>query len=465
MISRGLLVAALTISNVAFAEQAGLPPIPAPLASTQTAANQQTDIQAAIATAPDQLAANSGKTIEEQADAYIEANGFAAREQRGEISVLRGFSIVDVPSTSPQWVAQRSLAYDAALLDAQADYVLKRSAQITASITSDLLQAADRDPPPFKTTDNDTSKAGELIRKLMALGGAELDKALRELNINPADYEKAAQPQRYVQMHAALTQKITTTAFGQLVGLMPVQTFEKPLGSGVYKVGVVAVISPRMKDFAQRVLTERGNFAPDLGHAGKLADIVADKSSLVRDFGVRWRYDEAGLPVIVSFSQWSSEYRGQDPMLGERYKDIAFKQAEQRADAQIADFLKGSVNVQNTTEVSRELTEAADRMPDGYIAQQAAVAKLLNGYQSSIRRRSEVSITGLSTLSRWTAKHPETEQTIIGVVRIWSAAGERSTRALTDGRTSAPPAAGATLPASGPGAGQSGRKLIDATDF
>lgn len=465
MIARGLLVAALTISGTAFAQQSGLPPIPDPPSEAQSAAMQRAsaDIQAAIATAPDQRATNPGMTIEEQADAYIEANGFAARERRGEISVLRGFSTVDVPSTNPQWVAQRSLAYDAALLDAQAEYVLKQSAQITASIASDLLKAGDRDPPPFKATDNDTSKAGELIRKLMALGGGELDKALRELNINPADYEKAAQPQRFVQMRAALTQKITTTAFGQLVGLMPVQTFEKPLGSDIYKVGVVAVVSPRMKDFAQRVLTERGNFAPDPDHAGKLSEIVADQSRLVRDFGVRWRYDEAGLPVIVSFSQWSSDYRGQDPVMGERYKDIAYKQAEQRADAQIADFLKGSVNVRNTTEVSRELTEAADRMPDGYIAQQASVAKLLNGYQSSIRRQSQVSITGLSTLSRWTAKHPETGQTIIGVVRIWSAASERSTRGLTDGR--APSITGTSPPATGPGAGQSGRKLIDATDF
>ena len=465
VIGRGLLVASLTISSAAWAQPTGLPPIPAASTSVQPVAAQQAavDIQVAVATAPDQRASDPGMTIEDQAEAYIEANGFAEREQRGEISVLRGFATVNVLSTNPQWVAMRSLAYDGALLEAQAAYVVKQNAQIMASFTSDLFKAPGSEPPAFKPDDTDSTKTAEIVRKLMALGGGQLDKALRELDINPAVYEKAAAPQRFVQMRAALTQKTLTTAFGQLVGLMTVQTFEKPTGQDTYKVGVVAVVSTKMKDFAQRVLSERGNFTPDPGHAGKLSEIVSDHSRLVRDFGVRWRYDAAGLPVIVSFSQWSSDYRGKDPILAETYKDIAFKQAEQRADAQIADFLKGSVNVKNTTEVGSELTEAANRMPDGYIEQKASVAKLLNGFQNSTRRQAQVSITGLSTLSRWTAKHPESGQEIIGVVRTWSAASERATRQLTDGR--APAAAGATPSSTGPGAVQSGRKLIDATDF
>ena len=465
VIARGLLVASLTISSVAWAQSTALPPIPAASGSSQPGAVQEAavSIQVAVATAPDQRATNPGISIEDQAEAYIESNGFAEREQRGEIAVLRGFANVDVESTNPQWIAHRSLAYDAALLDAQAQYVIKQNAQVATSVTSDLFKALETEPPAFKPDDTDSTKTAEVVRKLMALGGGQLDKALRELNINPADYEKAPAPQRFVQMRAALTQKTVTTAFGQLVGLMTVQTFEKPTGQGVYKVGVVAVVSPKMKEFAQRVLSERGNFTPDLAHAGKLSAIVADPAGLVRDFGVRWRYDAAGLPVLVSFSQWSSDYRGKDPILAERYKDIAFKQAEQRADAQIADFLKGSVNVRNMTEVGRELTEAADRMPDGYVAQQASVAKLLNGFQNSTRRQAQVSITGLSTLSRWTAKHPDSDQEIIGVVRTWSAAGERATRELTDGRT--PSAAGAAPSSAGPGAAQSGRKLIDATDF
>ena len=138
-----------------------------------------------------------------------------------------------------------------------------------------------------------------------------------------------------------------------------------------------------MKEFAQRVLTERGQFPPEPAHTGKLSDLYADKSKLVRDFGVRWKYDETGMPVIVSFSQWMSDYHGQDPINAERYRDIAFKQASVRADTQIADFLAGSFNDERTPNIGSETIEAIDRMPDDYAAQQPVIVKLLNAYQQN----------------------------------------------------------------------------------
>ena len=72
-------------------------------------------------------------------------------------------------------------------------------------------------------------------------------------------------------------------------------------------------------------------------------------------------------------------------------------------------------------------------------------------------------LTGITTLARWTEKHPETGRQIIGVIRIWSAVGEQATRKLRDNRPSAP--AADTPATSGPGVGQTGRKLMDATDF
>lgn len=433
-------------------------PLAAPAA---TWAQSAAELPAAATTITADGVADPALSIEEQMDAFIKAGGYADREGRGEIAVLQGTAIVDVLSTNPQFIGQRSLAYQAALLQAQSDYVVKQNLQITTQTISEMFKAADREPPPYVAGDRDPSRLADLVRKLVALRTGQIDKALQELNINPADYERASEPQRYVQMRAALTVKSTEKAFGELVGLMPVQTFEKPIGGDAYKIGVVAIVSPRMKDLAQRVLRDRGQFTPEPARAGRLADLVADKSKLVRDFGVRWRYDDAGLPVLVSFYQWVNEYRGQDPITAERYREIAYKQAEQGADGQIASFLKGSLNVVRVSETSRQSLEAADRNADGYVAQQAEVRKLLDGRQETIRSDASVTITGLTTLSRWTGTHPETGQPIIGAVRIWSAAGEQSARNLRDGR---PPAAAAATP-SGPGAGRTGRKLMDATDF
>jgi hypothetical protein len=447
-----LLATAIVVAAPAWAQQTGTSN-PAP----------EMSVVVAVATAPDQGASKPGTSIDEEMDAYIRESPFAERERRGEIAVLRGVAVVGVRSNDPRWVAERSLAYQEALLNAQADYVVKRSGQITTQTASEMFKAADREPPSYAPSDNDSAKAAELIRKLVALGTGQIDEQLRDLGINPADYERAPEPQRYVQMRSALTRKSMEHSFDEIVGLTPVQTFEQEFERGSYKIGVVAVVSPRMKDFAQRVLAERGQFPPDPTRASKLADLVADKSKLVHDFGVRWQYDEAGLPVIVSFAQWASDYHGQDPITVEEYRDIAFKQAELEADAQIADFLKGSVNVVRSGELGRQTELAADRMANNDVVQEPEVRKLASAYQASIKRQSNVSITGLTTLARWSAKHPETGQTIIGVVRIWSAAGEQAMRTLRDVRPQAP-AASALAPSS-PGPVQTGRVLMDANDF
>ncbi len=394
--------------------------------------------------------------------AFIDEAGFSGREQRGEIAVLSGIATVQALSNQPQWVAQRSLAYEQALLNAQAEYVGRQSVRITSETVSELFKAAGQEPPPYQPTDSDPSRLAELVRKLMALGTGKLDAALTDLKIDPSAYERASPPQRYIQMRTALTVKNTTRAFGELVGLVPVQTFEKSIGDGAYRIGVVAVVSPRMKDFAKRVLTDHGEFPPDLKSAGDVRALWTDKSKLVHDFGVRWVYDRAGMPVIVSFAQWATDYAGQDPITAQRYRDVAVKQAEALADAQIANFLKGSINSVSVTEIGQKITAAADRAPDGYVAQQAEIRELMDGRQDTIRRQAQVALTGLSTAARWSEKHPDTGQPIVGVVRTWSAAAEQATRSLRDGR---PPITATGSPPPGSGPGRTGRKLMDATDF
>lgn len=278
--------------------------------------------------------------------------------------------MVEVPPNDPQWVAYRSLAYQRALLDAQAKYAQRQIEHISEQTATESEKPADAEPPPYVSSDSDPTKAAELVRKLEALGTGQLDKQLRDLGINPADYERDPEPQRYVRLRKALTYKGMVQAVGDLAGLIPVQTFEKYNGKGTYIIGVVAVVSPRMKDFAKQVLTERGQFPPDAAHASKLADLVANKSKLIRDFGVRWLYDESGLPVLVSFAQWASDYCGPDPIIAERHREMALEQAELLADGQIADFLKGSVNVTRNDELGYQIAEAADRMPNGYVAPQ-----------------------------------------------------------------------------------------------
>ena len=107
-----------------------------------------------------------------------------------------------------------------------------------AKSVNEIFKAAGRDPPPYQPSNNDSSKVAEMIRKLSALGVAQIDKGLQDLKINPADYERASPPQRFVQVHTALTLQGVERSRGELVGLVPVQTFEKPTGGGDTKLAL-----------------------------------------------------------------------------------------------------------------------------------------------------------------------------------------------------------------------------------
>ena len=138
-----------------------------------------------------------------------------------------------------------------------------------------------------------------------------------------------------------------------------------------------------MKEFAQRVLTERGQFPPEPAHTGKLSDLYADKSKLVRDFGVRWKYDNRDASHRLVFSVDRATIMGKIRSTPSGIATSRSSRASVRADTQIADFLAGSFNDERTPNIGSETIEAIDRMPDDYAAQQPVIVKLLNAYQQN----------------------------------------------------------------------------------
>jgi hypothetical protein len=252
---------------------------------------------------------------------------------------------------------------------------------------------------------------------------------------------------------------------GELAGLVPVQTFEGNDGKGKYMIGVVAVVSQGMKDLAREILTAHGQIQPDPARAHDLTQLYADPAQLIRDFGVRRIFDGAGLPVVVSFAQWGSGYVGSDSMAAEQFRQVAIEQAEAKADAQIAQFVGGSTTFTSNSDTGREIEKAAERLPDDYTKDDPITAKITDGILRTISSRASVQVTGITTLYTWSRKHPDTGQPIVGVIRMWSAAGEKAVRELRDEHQSpATPSAVADTPHGAPSV-QQGRDLMKASDF
>ena len=423
--------------------------------------DQAASVAKAAASAPDHDVAQD---VQDQMDAYIDQSGLGARRDKGEIYIGAEKVGVAVDSTDHDWIAQRSLAYDAALLRVVQTYIMTQQDRITHETTNDIFKAGNQEPPPFDKN-QEPGQSAELIRKVLALGNAQIDTELQKLGVDPKQYAEEPPAQQYIQFQKALLHKTIRESFGSLVGLTPVQTFEGKDGKGKFEIGVVAVVSPSMQGFAQDVSSLHGEFQPDPARAQDLRKILGDKTALLHDFGVRRMFDTNGLPVIVSFYQWEPEGTDANSEVNESYREVAFSQAEAGADAQIADFLKGSAEFHDETETGNKIEKMAERLPDGYVKQDASTVSVISGMMSEMRLRSHVELTGVQTFKKWSMNHPENGHPVVGVVRVWSAAGEKGMRALQDGRSNTPLAPAIRTQPNGQAGVTTGTELMKPGDF
>jgi len=388
-------------------------------------------------------------------------------EKAGRTKLNMATQIVNARPTDKDWAKSRSFAYEAAVLKAQSEYISEQGQHIVGETAQHIQKAAypNDEPPPF---DDSALKSPQglqqLVQKLVALGTGKIDQQLRDLGIDPKDYEKAPEPQRYVMFENAIRKTALKQAIGSIVGMVPVQTFEGNDGKGNFQIGVCLVTSQAMKDLAAQVLRAHGDIAPDPTKAQDLTLLYKDKSQLYRDFGVRRVFDEEGYPALISFYQWGSSYAGSDPVMKDQFQEEALRQATDLADTQLAEFLKGSMDARSQSQASEALEKAAERFPDGYIQDDEKTRRAVDGAIRDIKKSVSIDIVGLRTLYKWHGNHPITGQEVVGVIRIWSAKGEKTTREFRDNRTS-----GATVPNPLQGSEKagitSGRSIMKPDDF
>ncbi len=416
------------------------------------------NVPAAVATASLDEPPDTEEAIEERMQDWIEKSGLRARDGKS-IAVTYKTSAVLVPSSNPDWVRARMMAYADALIEAQADIVAREMLSSFSTTVKDFIKGPDA-PPPYKEV-RTPGQAADAIRKLVGAANGALDDRLRGMGIDPKQYEQAPEPQKTVLLTNAIKTRTVQHAFGSLAGTTPVMTFEGHDGQQQHQIGVVAVSSPLIADFARQVLTARGQFTPEPARAQDLSRLYQDRGQLLQDFGVRRLFDDQGLPAIVSFAQWASVYRGNDGAAAASYRDAARRQAAMFADAQLSDFLTGSISVEAEASAGQTQARIAATLPDSVTEEDTK--RIVDEMRRSLRGSSRMQIVGLRTLRTWTGRHPASAIPIVGVIRIWSAASEQGMRALKE-QPVASPAATAAPPRGSPTVTQS-RSLMDSSDF
>lgn len=414
---------------------------------------------------------NVAAAIGQQMDEYVRESSLGELQTQGILTIVRGTADVRVNASHGDWVRFRSIAYEKAYADAQATFLSSQGLRIASQVSDDFYSAGGEEPPPFNAgSEQAPGRLNDLFRKLAGLANAEIDRLLHEANLDPRQYEVAPAPQRTIMLRHAYRRSTVRRALGELSGMVACKTFEGHDGQGNFQIGVVGVVSPRLREFAAEVLRRRGDFTPDPSRAGDPPERIMDnKDDLLRQFGARRIFDPRGYPIIVAFGQWAAASLGAGGSVARAnaLERAAISQARAMADAQIGFFLSSRAAFDTENVAGETLEEAVSRMPDNSALPEATATSIVDRVRQRYQARSEVTIVGLADLGGvWRHRHPVTGAEIIGVVRIWSPMAEQAARGLQE-RPAPSPAnqpQRAAPPATAPGT-ESGRSLMRTRDF
>ena len=363
-------------------------------------------------------------------------NGKAIEEQMRKTGgmIVQGVGLIGADASDPNFGKLRTLAYEKALNQARSSYLLSKKQDILVD-TYSHLEGGDDEVPKYKH-DLPKSQQDEIIRKTLAVAGAKLDQELDALGVDKEKFSQASEAQRHVMMSEAVSRNAVIRSFGELSGLMPVQTFEgfryvPELNKKVPCVGVICTVSQSSRQLAKDILSLRGDFPASDKKGFALAPYYRSIEDKLPDmFGVRRMKDENGYPVLVAFGQWSNAKKTGNATLMLRYGDMAAKQSDSWARTELALFLNSNFGFERPSEMGGVFEEAVNVFADDS-TQEDNTQKVMDKISETLTGKSFVKISGVRVLHSWNRPHPAYPNVrLYGTVIAWSPAYEQQARNL-----------------------------------
>lgn len=155
-------------------------------------------------------------------ESYIDQNNL--RDKYDYVGSAIGTASVN--QTNSNYVDSAQLAFEKALIKAQAEYIsfISANTKVDKSLSIDSTQGSNVNDI---NTDSDKPKEGTqaaIDAKQQALEEAKLDKQLKDQGLNPDDFATPDE-KRKALLSQQMTVKSLTTGFGNLSGLLPIKTF------------------------------------------------------------------------------------------------------------------------------------------------------------------------------------------------------------------------------------------------
>lgn len=404
-----LVAAETTVDTKSTAEQSQSVDMGSDVSNLNSAISS--DSKAVATTAEDKR--SEEEILSDVMESYIDQNNL--RDKYDYVGSAIGTASVN--QTNSNYVDSAQLAFEKALIKAQAEYIsfISANTKVDKSLSIDSTQGSNVNDI---NTDSDKPKEGTqaaIDAKQQALEEAKLDKQLKDQGLNPDDFATPDE-KRKALLSQQMTVKSLTTGFGNLSGLLPIKTFvvEK---NGNAAIGVVVIYSDKIKGMFEDI--KHGNEPVIVGKGGQSpSDLYKDKSGedMMGDYGIRVGFGEDNKLYILSYGQGS--YTG-PKLQGVSAGDYGYKQAEIMARANLVTLIAGQMSTKEALTMSEDISSTLAKNTKTQQTRRIDATDIEKTLSTYYKTKANLDIIGLKTVKRWRYKLPSTENTVYGVVLKW----------------------------------------------
>jgi len=272
-------------------------------------------------------------------------------------------------------------------------------------------------------------RVSSITKKMGVLTEAYVDKALRELGVDPLKIENSDIISKRLLAQDAFNKSLITKSAENLPGIRILATFEiinkEETGIGKNSIGVLiqhkasygqlarAIASGKLVDYPSKT-----NPVDDI--YSQLQQTLVNDEDYIPQHGVRIMADEAGNRVLVSFGQWSPKITNSTSLQMQAIsRKVAGEIAYDQAISYMAQFVNTTIVLNKDTDLSAndntvELTKTNNRIEK---METSEVGSMFDKY---IKETSNWTPNGVVPVTTWEVNHPETGHIIIGEVLMWS---------------------------------------------
>jgi len=373
---------------------------------------------------PERAVAVSGLA---DADAGLGIQGFSEwvnefEKQFGRIGVsttgklfFAGQAPVRVGPLDPNFGKELYLAYERAIFDMQADFVLQTYGRLQTMRRLEMLEDRSTNQDQFEPVVLERAKSdgtlGALFDKALTLMDKKLDAELLKQGVPADQVARMSIEQKKVTFKDNFSKEIVRSAVRNMQGLVPVQTrifsVPTPNGKGVV-VGVIAAQSEKTRQFAKDMSLKRATNVR--GEPTSLISLLPSKNAgYLDEVGLRYSYDESGRPMLLSYGRWSVALAKVWSLSRVfRAKQSATETARALAESSIVEFMNTNIEISTKNvignleeEISKKVNFFESGVQKGYDQSKAQVSDTIDQVFKNAKADSSGDLRGTSLVKSW----------------------------------------------------------------